>query len=505
MSFTSPNLQEIAKELAGCSGTVWHVATGGNDSTGDGLAWGTAFLTVPHAAGVASAGDLIVVGAGTFSTALAITTPCPIKGAGKYLTELVCTGQGTTFPRATLFALGPTADNVAISDLTIQTTQGQLVVPLGWVSATHDGFALRNIRAIGQDDCLVVTDTGSPKSLSLENCDLLATALISLGGTIDTVNINVAAVFRRCRHVSNASGQTGTDARGVFTNSPLTMIDCVVQASGGAANNLGVVSGTGAALTLTNCALSTAGAGAVDAVQTAGTLAVVDCSGSGAAGAIITSGTVTTMGKSVVASVASATLGSTQSFNNTGQTSPIPTTSAGQGAYTYTITAQDTGGNNLQNISVSLTSGITQLQTTTNSSGVAIFNVNAATWTVAAFSPGYSYAGSFVPVSANGNTTIVLTLVVPPANPGPGQIAGWLYTQLPGTVIAYQMTAAPAGMGNEFTGALQYGTSDSSGYWVGTFYQGASYTVQSGDSGTPVSFTAPTSGTQFSILNLLGA
>lgn len=59
--------QQALKEIYGCSGTVWCVSTTGNDTTGDGLTWATAYATCKKAASVAAAGDLILVSSGTIA------------------------------------------------------------------------------------------------------------------------------------------------------------------------------------------------------------------------------------------------------------------------------------------------------------------------------------------------------------------------------------------------------------------------------------------------------
>ena len=62
--------QELARELLGASGTVWHVSASGSD-TSDGRSWATAFATPGHAISVSTAGDAILTGPGTFSLGLA--------------------------------------------------------------------------------------------------------------------------------------------------------------------------------------------------------------------------------------------------------------------------------------------------------------------------------------------------------------------------------------------------------------------------------------------------
>lgn len=175
------------------------------------------------------------------------------------------------------------------------------------------------------------------------------------------------------------------------------------------------------------------------------------------------------------------------------------------GALTYTVTVVDTSATPVSGAFVSLTNGVTSLPGTTDVNGVAAFNLGAGTWVLAIFKSGYSFQGTSIVVTGNGNTNAILSPVVSPVNPAPGQIIGWIYTQNPGTVITYRATGVPAGSGFEYDGSQYSSASDAvTGYWQAVFYKGVPYTLQSGDSGPPLAFTAPSSGTSFSIANILG-
>lgn len=177
----------------------------------------------------------------------------------------------------------------------------------------------------------------------------------------------------------------------------------------------------------------------------------------------------------------------------------------GGGAFKFTITVEDnaSGFILLPGTAVSMNQGSTTLQSTTNASGVATFNVGAGVWAIAAYLSGYSYPGSTVTVSGNGNQTILLnpngSLPPPPSGE---ELTGYLYTQLPGTTIYYAMIEVPPGSGMQLIGTTQFHTSDSSGLWAVPLYLGATYTFNC-DNGPTNTIVIPNSGTTLELQNLL--
>jgi len=91
---------------------------------------------------------------------------------------------------------------------------------------------------------------------------------------------------------------------------------------------------------------------------------------------------------------------------------------AGTGARTVTITVND-GTTVLQNALVRLTEGVNTFRALTNASGVATFNLDDATYTVAITKSGYSYAGTTLVVDGTETRTYSMTVVsiTPPDNP----------------------------------------------------------------------------------------
>lgn len=91
---------------------------------------------------------------------------------------------------------------------------------------------------------------------------------------------------------------------------------------------------------------------------------------------------------------------------------------AGTGARTVTITVND-GATVLQNAVVRFTEGSNTFRALTNASGVAVFNLDDATYTVAVTKSGYTYAGTTMVVNGTETATYSMTAtnVASPTNP----------------------------------------------------------------------------------------
>jgi len=169
--------QQISREAYGVSGTVWHVKYDASETMGnDGLSWETAKKTA--GAGVktvieaASAGDLVLIGAGTFTIGNAvINTPdgVSIEGAGKDATRITSTAENA--------AIVQPPSGAIIRSLTIEglNDNGTYQMPLGSIeSAGQSAFTnsrAENIRLIADADGLYVNHSGVC-SLVLYNCEV---------------------------------------------------------------------------------------------------------------------------------------------------------------------------------------------------------------------------------------------------------------------------------------------------------------------------------------------
>ena len=92
-------------------------------------------------------------------------------------------------------------------------------------------------------------------------------------------------------------------------------------------------------------------------------------------------------------------------------------TGSGTGARTVTVTVND-GTSALQNAIVRMTSGAESYTALTNVSGVAVFNLDDATWVVSITKPGYTFAGASLVVDGTEAVTYSMSLVtITPSNP----------------------------------------------------------------------------------------
>lgn len=156
-----PLAQDIAQEIARCSGTVWHIKyTGGEDLTKDGLSWDTAketagagIVTVVEAA---SARDLVLIGPGYFDlTAEDVAIPDDVSVRGMGLNTTWLTSQ-----KASKCVLKP-GNRSLIADLTVEATHANgMAIGCRWL-ASQDQFidaVVRRVRAIGGADSILILD-----------------------------------------------------------------------------------------------------------------------------------------------------------------------------------------------------------------------------------------------------------------------------------------------------------------------------------------------------------
>lgn len=154
---------------------------------------------------------------------------------------------------------------------------------------------------------------------------------------------------------------------------------------------------------------------------------------------------------------------------------------AGTGARTVTITVND-GSTVLQAATVRLSQGAESYQQTTNVSGVATFNVDDATWTVAITKAGYSFAGASLVVDGTEAQTYSMTevAVTPPSTPGLSAVEVLCVDSAgqpeEGITVDIRMITIPSGSQNvAYRGTKQTATSDSDGIARFEVVQGATY------------------------------
>jgi hypothetical protein len=147
---------------------------------------------------------------------------------------------------------------------------------------------------------------------------------------------------------------------------------------------------------------------------------------------------------------------------------------AGTGARTVTITVND-GTTALQNAVVRLTEGVNTFRALTNASGVATFNLDDATYTVAITKSGYSYAGTTLVVDGTETQTysMMVVSITPPDNPDLSAIVvtclGTDFETQSGVTIDLRIITLPTSSTNTaYPGLNQTATSNGSG--IATLY-----------------------------------
>jgi len=158
---------------------------------------------------------------------------------------------------------------------------------------------------------------------------------------------------------------------------------------------------------------------------------------------------------------------------------------AGTGARLVTITVND-GTTVLQNAVVRLTEGGNTYRALTNVSGVATFNVDDATYSVAISKVGYSYAGTTIVV--NGVETATYSMTAINVTPGSGDLTTGYLTCLDelgaaeaNVAVRCQLVQVPtSGTGYAYDSTVQIDTSAANGLVEFPMIKGARYLVWRG-------------------------
>jgi hypothetical protein len=203
--------------------------------------------------------------------------------------------------------------------------------------------------------------------------------------------------------------------------------------------------------------------------------------------------TAGTFGEKVAAELDSATATKIDNIlEDTGTTLPAAIAEieggggSGTGARTVTITVND-GTTVLQNATVRMTEGANTFTALTNVSGVAVFNLDDATYTVSITKAGYSYSGTTLVVNGTETATYSMTVV---STPAPTQPDGCVIqvlclngvTPQQDVAIQYRAASIPSGdLNRAFLGTTQTATSNSSGIATFEVAQGSGFEWKRGD------------------------
>ena len=160
----------------------------------------------------------------------------------------------------------------------------------------------------------------------------------------------------------------------------------------------------------------------------------------------------------------------------------------GSGARTVTATVDD-GSTALSSAVIRFTKGAETYSTTTNGSGVATFNLDDGTWTVAITKSGYTFAGTTLVVNGDETATYSMTAIsITPAS-DPGQTVGVLTTRdeqgaaEASVIITFKLVHAPGTDGHSLSTSEFTATSNGAGLLQATLYRSSHYQAKRGTGG----------------------
>jgi hypothetical protein len=187
-----------------------------------------------------------------------------------------------------------------------------------------------------------------------------------------------------------------------------------------------------------------------------------------AAKTILSLGPLDRTAQIVAAEIAStpAVLASSQSFNNTGQTTPYPATTAFTGGNSVTLVFHDAAGHAVSGV-VFTVHGVGSA--TADSSGSRTVSLPAGTFVISALPmAGVFWPDTSITVTATATFTLVGTAIAIPAPASPSQTTAFLTTRdgqgapLSGVTLTFQLVD-PQGVTDSFNQTIFTATSDSTG------------------------------------------
>lgn len=174
----------------------------------------------------------------------------------------------------------------------------------------------------------------------------------------------------------------------------------------------------------------------------------------------------------------------------------------GTGARTVTITVRDPSANPIQNATVRVSRTGESFALQTNASGVAVFSLDDATWSVAITATGFSFSPVSLVVSANVSQTYAMTAAGGGVTPSeaPMTTGYWVVYNQNGTIqagaqVSIQASSPPAGStGIVMEDAVRTATADNNGVvQFSNLVKGATYIVYRTGSSRKFNIVVPTS------------
>jgi fibronectin-binding autotransporter adhesin len=286
--------QKISKIVHKTGGTVYYVSTGGA-SGNDGLTWATA-KDLPHRLNSSTAGDVIVMGPGTFAETTNVVTPgasVALIGAGIDRTKITTTvdyssagnpgvvlSDGSHFEGFKVTCATNSQTTIVLGNKKLVNATGWRMVDVGWVggddclflwpadSGTMDGVIVRPRGYTSFDN--IIGNVTTSNTIRLDIIDPL------LAPDPDANVATYHGCYTQPGHTFNVYG-------GTIKASASTIMGCLA-AQGGTINAYGVTFNTSGAGTKRDVDANPGG-------SDVGTINVWNCSGSNTNGVLRTNGT----------------------------------------------------------------------------------------------------------------------------------------------------------------------------------------------------------------------
>lgn len=286
----------FADTASAISNTIF-VDKNGNDGTGARGKPGKPFLTIlaAKAATGITAGDVIVVGPGTFVESGKIQMPSGVslRGSGMGVTVIQCAIGGTI--------LAPGSNSI-IADLTVQATVlASFQFPIG-ADATENAFTnvvVARCKFIGGTDCVYVNQTSAgTDSITFYDCTFL-----SQWDTVYCGESGGAMKFYNCDFIS-----TGGNANALNTSRSINisagtfkMFGGTITTSGGSSTNHAIeaLGANSPVVELHNVVISATGTAALDLSQSSTGAIKIDNVSRADGAALVTSGTITPLSRNL--------------------------------------------------------------------------------------------------------------------------------------------------------------------------------------------------------------
>lgn len=153
---------------------------------------------------------------------------------------------------------------------------------------------------------------------------------------------------------------------------------------------------------------------------------------------------------------------------------------AGTGANTVTLTVKH-GAILLENAVIGAIEGVNNYIATTNASGQAVFNLDNASYTIAIYKSGYSFAGATLVVSGTNATTYSMSQITIPTTANPDTVTAYinLFDEAgakASVACSAELYAPPTGtLGTGYVPNYQAGTTSVAGLFTCEVYKGATY------------------------------